>query len=145
MGIKLDVIPRKKSVGKEDAPTQCGDYPRAATRWGHQCRIYARRRSGNALGPVEGCMAAGEPPYLSPYLRSSTDTLRLSEIGTTAPLIRPQVDLGKPSHSLPSLLTEISFRHSCWKREIWRCKDKRANCSSTRTGRASGGHSVPLE
>lgn len=66
MGIKLDVVPRAQSVGKEDAPTQRGDYPGTAKRWGRQCRIYARRRSGNALGPVEGCMAAGEPFYLFP-------------------------------------------------------------------------------
>lgn len=68
MGIKLDGVPREKSVGKEDAPTQRGDYPRAAKRWGHQCCIYARRRSGNALGPMEGCMAAGGLPYHSPKL-----------------------------------------------------------------------------
>ena len=66
MGTKLDVIPRAKSVGEEDAPTQRGDYPRTAKRWGRQCRIYTCRRSGDALGPVEGCMAAGEPPDHSP-------------------------------------------------------------------------------
>jgi hypothetical protein len=85
MGIKLDGIPRAKSVGKEDAPTQRGDYSRTAKRRGRQCRIYTRRRSGNALGPVEGCMAAGEPPYAIPTAGSSTVICRLSEIGMTAP------------------------------------------------------------
>lgn len=80
MGIELDGIPRTKSVGKEDAPAQRGDYPRTAERWGRQCRIYARRRSWNTLGPVEGCMAAGEPPY-HPHIPYSLPVVQRSHAG----------------------------------------------------------------